>query len=119
MLYPLIWWMGASFKSNEDLLSPALFPGKWLWRNYTDGWMAIPRHTFTHFYINSFKLIILIVVTTISSCSLAAFGFARINFPLRKFWFAILMITLMLPGQVVLVPQYVLFNGLGSIRICR
>jgi oligogalacturonide transport system permease protein len=54
MLYPLIWWMGASFKSNEDLLSPALFPGKWLWRNYTDGWMAIPRHTFTHFYINSF-----------------------------------------------------------------
>jgi ABC-type glycerol-3-phosphate transport system permease component len=116
MLYPLIWWVGASFKSNEDLLSPALFPINWLWRNYSDGWVAIPRYTFTHFYINSFELIFLIVVATISSCSLAAFGFARINFPLRKIWFAILMITLMLPGQVILVPQYVLFNGLGWIN---
>lgn len=116
MLYPLFWWVGASLKSNKELLSPGLFPQNWLWSNYTNGWMAIPRYTFTHFYLNSFKLMLAILVTTIVSCSLTAFGFARLDFPLRKFWFAILLVTLMLPGQVTLVPQYVLFNGLGWIN---
>lgn len=115
MLYPLFWWIGASFKTNDDFLSPALFPPKWVWSNYTEGWFAIPLYSFTDFYINSFKLIFLIVLTTLISCSLAAFAFARINFPLRNFWFIILMVTLMLPGQVVLVPQFVLFNSLGWI----
>jgi ABC-type glycerol-3-phosphate transport system permease component len=116
MIYPLVWWIGASFKSNADMLIPGLFPKHWLFRNYSDGWVAIPRYTFTHFYLNSLELMIGILATTLISCSLAAFSFARLDFPLRKFWFSILLITLMLPGQVIVVPQYILFSNLGWIN---
>lgn len=111
MMYPVLWWVGASLKSNSEISSLSLFPSKWMWSNYTEGWAAVPNYTFTHFYSNTFLLIFVLVITTILSCSLAAFAFARLDFPLKKMWFAILLATLMLPGQVLIVPQYVLFNS--------
>ncbi len=116
MIYPLVWWIGASFKSNVELLSPSMFPKVWQWENYTAGWVAIPKYTFTHFYVNSFVLVFAKIICTIVSCSLTAFAFARLDFPLRNFWFGLLLITLMIPDQVILVPQYVLFNWLGWIN---
>ncbi|MCZ8516412.1 carbohydrate ABC transporter permease [Paenibacillus filicis] len=116
MIYPVIWWLGASFKSNEELSLPGLFPSKWMWSNFTDGWHAIPGHSFTDFYINNAKLEAGILVTTVLSCSLVAFGFARLHFPLQKFWFSLLMMTLMLPSQVTIIPQYALFHHLGWVN---
>ena len=116
MIYPLFWWVGASFKPNEEMMLSSIFPRNWMLRNYVDGWVAIPRYTFTHFYLNSFKLMIGILAATLVSCSLSAFAFARLDFPLRKFWFSLLLITLMLPGQVILVPRYILFSSLDWIN---
>lgn len=116
MIYPVIWWIGASLKSNQELSSPNLFPTKPIWSNFIDGWNAIPRHSFTDFYLNTFQLEISILFTTLVSCSLVAFGFARLDFPLRKFWFSILMLTLMLPGQVTLIPQYAMFHSFGWVN---
>ncbi|MDR6550944.1 carbohydrate ABC transporter permease [Paenibacillus qinlingensis] len=116
MIYPVIWWMGSSLKSNLELSSSRLFPAKPMWSNFTDGWHAIPRFTFTDFYINTFQLEASLLVTTLISCSLVAFGFARLDFPLRNFWFAILMLTLMLPGHVTLIPQYAMFHSLGWVN---
>jgi ABC-type glycerol-3-phosphate transport system permease component len=116
MIYPVIWWVGASLKSNQELSSPNLFPAKLMWSNFTDGWNAIPRHSFTDFYFNTFELEVGILFTTLLSCSLVAFGFARLDFPLRNFWFAILMLTLMLPGQVTLIPQYAMFHSFGWVN---
>ncbi|MGG1554160.1 carbohydrate ABC transporter permease [Paenibacillus ferrarius] len=116
MIYPILWWVGAAFKSNAEMSSPNLFPSEWLWSNFSDGWVAIPKFTFTHFYINTFELISGVLVTSVLSCSLVAFGFARLHFPLQKFWFAILMVTLMLPSQVTLVPQYIMFNAWGWVN---
>ncbi|TBL70084.1 carbohydrate ABC transporter permease [Paenibacillus thalictri] len=116
MIYPVIWWVGASLKSNEELSMPGLFPSKLMWNNFTDGWKAVPGHTFTDFYINNFQLEAGILVTTVFSCSLVAFGFARLDFPLRNFWFSILMLTLMLPGQVTIIPQYALFHHFGWVN---
>ncbi len=84
MIYPVIWWIGASLKSNEELSLPGLFPtmpgGATLL-----SWHAIPGHSFTDFfYINNFQLEIGILFTTVISCSLVAFGFARLDFPLKK-----------------------------------
>jgi len=115
MMYPVFWWVGASLKSNEEMTNPGLFPERPMWSNFTDGWTAIPSFTFTHFYLNTFELILGVLVTTIVSCSLTAFAFARLDFPLRNFWFSVLMLTLMLPHQVTMVPQYVMFNGWGWI----
>ncbi|SDO03849.1 ABC-type glycerol-3-phosphate transport system, permease component [Paenibacillus sp. yr247] len=116
MIYPILWWVGAAFKSNAEMSSPALFPKQWLWSNFTEGWVALPKYSFTHFYINSFELILGVLITSVLSCSLVAFGFARLDFPFKKFWFSILMITLMLPSQVTLVPQYIMFNAFGWVN---
>ncbi|MBW7453332.1 carbohydrate ABC transporter permease [Paenibacillus sepulcri] len=116
MIYPVIWWVGASLKSNQEMSLPGLFPASPLWSNFKDGWYAIPGHSFTDFYLNNLQLELGILITTVLSCSLVAFGFARLDFPLRNFWFSILMLTLMLPGQVTIIPQYTLFHSLGWVN---
>lgn len=116
MVYPIIWWVGAAFKSNEEMNSINIFPETPVFSNFTEGWTAIPGFTFTHFYMNTFVLILAVLFTTLISCSLVAFAFARLDFPLRNFWFAIVLITLMLPSQITLVPQYDLFNAFGWVN---
>jgi len=110
MFYPVLWWVGASFKTNMELSLPTLFPGQFQWSNYADGWVALPKYTFTYFYINSFQLTITTTVLTVISSSLVAFGFGRLNFPLKKMWFSLLLLTIMLPAQVTLIPQYAMFH---------
>ncbi|GFN31062.1 carbohydrate ABC transporter permease [Paenibacillus xylaniclasticus] len=116
MIYPVIWWIGAAFKTNADLSSPNLFPKQWQWSNFTDGWKSIPGHSFTDFYINTFGLELAVLVTTLASCSLVAFGFGRLDFPLKNLWFSMLMMTMMLPGQVLIIPQYAMFHQFGWIN---
>jgi len=116
MVYPVIWWIGASLKSNRELSSPSIFPSVPQWSNFVDGWKAIPGHTFTDFYLNTFGLELGVIATTIVACTLVAFGFARLDFPLKNFWFAVLMMTLMLPSQVLIIPQYTMFYQFGWIN---
>lgn len=116
MIYPVVWWIGASLKSNEELSSPGLFPSVLKWSNFKDGWHSIPGHAFTDFYINTFGLELGVLLTTLFSCTLVAFGFARLDFPLKSFWFSLLMLTLMLPGQVLIIPQYAMFHQLGWVN---
>ncbi len=69
--------------------------------------------SFTTFYWNSLVIAVLVVVGNVLSCSLAAYAFARLEFPGRKLLFAVMLATLMLPYHVTLIPQYVLFLNLG------
>jgi multiple sugar transport system permease protein len=110
IVYPIFWWIGAAFKTNAEMHEANIFPKVWMWSNFTDGWFGLPNYSFSHFYANSFKLIFFVIIFAVIACSLTAFGFARLRFPLKKFWFSLLIMTLMLPGQVVIVPQYILFN---------
>ncbi|MEF2245841.1 carbohydrate ABC transporter permease [Paenibacillus sp. IITD108] len=116
MVYPVIWWVGASLKSNEELSSPNLFPKVPQWSNFVEGWKSVPGQTFTTFYANTLWLEFAVLVVTLLSCSLVAFGFARLDFPLKKMWFSLLMVTLMLPGQVLIIPQYAMFHQLGWVN---
>ncbi|HAG01434.1 MULTISPECIES: carbohydrate ABC transporter permease [Paenibacillus] len=116
MFYPVLWWIGASFKSTPEISLPTLFPKVWLWQNYTEGWMALPKYTFTRFFMNSLKLNVATTIIHVISASLVAFGFARLNFPLKGLWFSILLMTLMLPGQVTLIPQYTMFHSFDWIN---
>ncbi|RAU94194.1 carbohydrate ABC transporter permease [Paenibacillus sp. YN15] len=116
MMYPVFWWLGASFKTNDEMRSPNLFPKVFHWSNYTEGWISVPNYSFDVFYLNNLQLIGGVLFTSLISCSLVAFAFARLDFPLRKVWFAVLLVTLMLPTQVTIVPQYVLFSKLNWIN---
>lgn len=113
MIYPILWMVSSSLKTNEEIPKSNLIPDIFYWKNYTDGWTVIPGYTFTHFFYNSFFIVILSVIGTVFSSAVVAYGFARLDFPLKKMWFGILMMTLMLPTQVTLVPQYILFKSFG------
>lgn len=110
MMYPIFWWLGASLKTNEEMSQANLFPQIPQWSNYVQGWSSVPNYDFTHFYLNTFQLVLGVLFTSLVSTSLVAFAFSRLDFPLRKIWFGIMLVTLMLPTQVTIVPQYVMFS---------
>lgn len=116
MVYPVLWWIGASLKQNHELSSPNIFPAVPQWSNFVKGWNSVPGHSFTDFYLNTFGLEIAVLIATLISSTLVAFGFGRLDFPLKNFWFALLMLTLMMPGQVLIIPQYALFHQLGWVN---
>jgi multiple sugar transport system permease protein len=113
MLYPLFWLFASSFKpENEIFGSLTLWPSEFRFENYSQGWNALPI-SFTTFYINSTIVTLLSVIGNLISCSFAAYAFARLRFTGSNFFFALMMMTLMIPYHVVLIPQYVLFLQLG------
>jgi multiple sugar transport system permease protein len=116
VLYPLIWLVGSSFKSPTEVTSNmSLWPEEFHLANYPDGWSYIPGIPFTSFFVNSTVIALMTVVANGVSCLLAAYAFARLKFAGRKMFFAIMIGTLLLPGHVLIIPQYVMFNEFGWI----
>lgn len=113
MLYPLLWLVAASLKPENEIFNTlSLWPSEFNWDNYTKGWEALPV-SFTVFYKNSIIVTLFCVVGNLFSCSFAAYAFARLQFTGKNLFFALMMMTLMIPYHVVLIPQYVLFLNLG------
>ncbi|BCB85578.1 carbohydrate ABC transporter permease [Phytohabitans suffuscus] len=113
VLYPLIWMVGTSLKSQTEITSnTGLLPEQFTPSNYTDGWNHFDV-SFARFFANSTMVALLTVVGNAASCLVAAYAFARLRFPLRGFWFAIMIGTLLLPQHVLTVPQYILFKQFG------
>lgn len=116
MLYPLLWMIAASFTPSSDIFaSTSLLPAEPTLANYVEGWNAFGL-SFGQFFLNSFLITSLCIAGNLMSCSLAAFVFARLNFRLKKLWFAAMLLSIMLPYHVVIVPQYVLFDSFGWIN---
>lgn len=117
MLYPLLWMISASFKDSVEIFQGVNFwPKAFRLDNYALGWKGLSGVTFGTFFLNSFLLVVFAIVGNVISCLLAANAFAKLNFPLKKFWFALMLGTLMLPMHVKLIPQYVMYNSLGWIN---
>lgn len=113
MMYPLLWLVSSSLKPNDLIFSDlALWPAEWNPANYAEGWTAL-EYDFGVYFSNSIVIVVLSIVGNLFSCSLAAYGFARLNFTGRKLFFALMLGTMMLPGHVLLIPQYILFAKLG------
>jgi multiple sugar transport system permease protein len=116
MLYPLLWMLSSSFKPTALIFrDPALIPSELDLSNYAVGWNAL-EHPFTHYLLNSVVIVAGAVLGNLLSCSMAAYAFARLNFRGRRLWFAVMLMSIMLPIHVVIVPQYVLFSQLGWIN---
>jgi len=116
MLYPLLWMLSASFRPQDEIFnSTSLIPSSWSIDAYFRGWGNL-QVSFSRFFINSFTISILSVIGNLAACSLTAFAFTRLKFWGRGFWFAMMLGTLMLPYQVTLIPQYVLFLHLGWVN---
>lgn len=115
MLYPLLWMLSSSLKPGDQIMltQTQLIPSTITFENYTIGWAGFARNTFATFFKNSLFVATLRVAGTVVSACLTAYAFARMNFRGRKFWFAVMIGTMCLPGMVLRVPQYLLFNKMG------
>jgi multiple sugar transport system permease protein len=112
MMYPLAWLVSSSVKPNMLIFKDlSLWPAQWQLSNYTDGWNAL-QQPFSIYLMNSVVIVVLSIIGNLLSCSLAAYGFARLDFGGRKLFFALMLGTMMLPGHVLLVPQYIMFSKL-------
>jgi multiple sugar transport system permease protein len=116
MLYPLLWLASSSLKPAQLIFSdPSLWPKRIDLSNYTRGWegVALP---FSQFFRNSFIVAGGAVLGNLLACSMAAYAFARLNFRFKRFWFALMLGTIMLPAHATLIPQYILFLKFGWIN---
>ncbi|WP_261381243.1 carbohydrate ABC transporter permease [Paenibacillus cremeus] len=117
MIYPLLWMLVSSFKDNTEIfVNTSLIPKKMTFDNYVQGWAGLSGFTFGRFFLNTFFLVGMCIVGTLISCSMAAYAFARLSFFMKKVFFAIMLMTLMLPFHVTVIPQYIMFNKFGWIN---
>ncbi len=116
MLYPLLWMVSASVKPPQEIFGGSgLWPRQPTLDNYRTGWVALGTG-FATFYGNSLVISSAAVVGNMLSCSMAAYAFARLSFRLKRLWFAVMLVSIMLPVQVMIIPQYTLFHRLGWVN---
>lgn len=118
MFYPVLWLIAASFKDSIEILTQSfsLIPKKFVFYNYPNGFRGFGGITFATFFKNSIFVSTLATAGVAATSAMVAYGFARVKFPGRKFWFACMMVTMMLPEQVILIPQYIIFQKLDWIN---
>lgn len=117
MIYPVLWMVSGSLKDNVEILtgSLSLIPQYWRWENFANGWRGFGGIDFGVFFRNSFYMATVSTIGTVLSSACIAYAFSRVNFKGRKFWFGVMMATMMLPFQVILIPQYIIFHRLGLV----
>lgn len=115
MLYPLLWMLSSSFKSNSEIFTTVgnLIPENFTVENYINGWRGFAGLSFGVYFRNSLIIASVSAIGATVSAACVAFGLARLRFPGRSFWFVMMIITMMLPGQVMMIPRFILFNQMG------
>jgi multiple sugar transport system permease protein len=117
ILYPGVWMVMSSFKPNGDIVGNVnLWPETWTLDNYVSAFSGIGGVSFWSFFVNSMILAVGSVVGIVLSATVSAYAFARISFPGRGVYFAIMIGTMLLPFHVVIIPQYILFNSMGMVN---
>ena len=118
MIYPLLWLLASSFKSNETMFTDtySLIPKVWdAATNYASGLEGVAGVPFVKFLWNSVIVTVIGMIGCVFTSLLAAYAFSRLKFRLSNFWFGCVMMTMMIPAQVMVVPQYILLKKFNLI----
>jgi len=116
MLYPVLWMVVSSLRPGDEIFrSPGLVLDSLHTENYAEGWNALSP-SFGQYLVNSTILVLGCIIGNLVSCSMAAYAFARLEFTGKRWWFGIMLGTIMLPIHVIIVPQYVLFSQLDWVN---
>lgn len=112
MALPFLWLLSSSLKVEQKIF---LFPPEWIpnpvrFQNYVD---ALTYKPFGTYIANTLFIVLLNEIAIVGTASLCAYGFARIQFPGRDFWFGLVLATMMVPYFVMMIPQFVIFSRLG------
>jgi multiple sugar transport system permease protein len=111
-LYPFLWLVSASLKTRQTVFDNQLIPNTFQWNNYAEIWQRAPIF---HWLINSTTVSILAAGTVTLSSALVAFGFAYFRFPFRNVLFGLVLASMMLPGAVMMVPQFLIWKTVGDV----
>lgn len=114
-LFPFLWMVSTSFKETSEIykMPPDLLPTNPTVQNYIEGWKGAD---FGLFFKNSLFITIIATIGTVLSSAFVAYGFARFKARFSGLLFTILLATMMLPTQVTLIPQYLMYNKLGMVN---
>src|SRR5215208_3015379 len=112
IFFPIAWAVSTSLKNPGDIF---LYPPTWIpnpvrWQNYVQ---AMTTADFGRYFANTAFITAVDIVAKVMSCSVVAFAFARLRWWGRDVLFMVMLSTLMLPQQVTLIPQFVLYRQLG------
>jgi multiple sugar transport system permease protein len=109
---PLIWMVITALKDDPDIfrLPPVWIPNPIRWANFPEALTIVP---FGMHLVNTLKIAVPVVVGTLISCALVAYGFGRIQFPGRDLFFFTCLATMMIPFQVRMIPLYITFRNMG------
>ncbi len=115
MIYPLIWMFMSSFKDTKTIFQTAgnLIPEKFTLDNYVNGLKGFAKVPFMTFFRNSLFISIVATIGTVVSSAVVAYGFARFQFKGRGILFVAMLLSMMLPAQVLMIPQYLWYQKLG------
>lgn len=110
-IVPFLWMISTSLKAEMQVYTwpPRWIPSPFQWGNYADLWQAMP---FDSLYTNSLKIAVAGTLGQLLSCSLAAYAFARLRFKGRDAIFVVLLATMMIPGQVTMIPVFIIMRSL-------
>ncbi len=112
VLLPLVWMISASLKPKAEIFSfpPSWIPSTLLWSNYPRGLQTMQ---FPMALKNTLLIAVPCLIGQVVSCSLVGYGLARFKFPGSNALFVLVLATMMLPGQVTLIPTYIIFSKLN------
>lgn len=114
MIVPFLWMITTALKGSQEVyrVPPTLLPTELHWENFRHVWETVP---FGRFYMNTILVTTIITVSQVVTAVLAAYVFARIKFPGRDLIFYLYLATLIVPGQVTMLPLFLLISRLGWI----
>jgi multiple sugar transport system permease protein len=114
LLIPYMVMLTTALKDSSVVLSlpPELIPAKAHWGNFIT---ALQRMDFFLLLRNTLIHTVSVIVGTLISCSIIAYGFARLQFAGRNFWFLVLIVTMIIPGQITMIPMYIMMRWVGWI----
>ena len=115
MIFPFVWMILTSFKSNGEslLIPPTFLPRVWLTENYSEVTRTLP---FGWLYINTLLLMLLRIICALVFSSMAGFAFAKLHFPFKRFFFFLVLTQMMLPNQIFIIPQYQMLANMGQLN---
>lgn len=114
MIFPFIWMVSTSLKTVGSIsaMPPQLIPDPIDFSNYATAWTKV---NFARYTLNSFIIVVFDMVGALLSCALVAFGLAMFNFRGRSFIFMVMLATMMIPGQVTMIPTYFIWKQFGAL----
>ena len=114
MIVPFIWMVSTSLKSQQQLFAwpPNWIPNPFVWSNYSE---VFSRINFSLYGLNTLKITVAVTVGRLILCSMAGYGFARMNFPGKNFLFLLTLATMMISSQITIIPNFVIMRYLGLV----